>query len=91
MTGGKFARRLVKLCIAVLLAVLVWAAAVKTVMVLRPNAGYGYGNDLSDVLTYAGAAFGGELLLLLVKRVLAGNRRKGGAQDVPPQDEGGEL
>ena len=33
----------------------------------------------------------GELLLLLVKRVLAGNRRKGGAQDVPPQDEGGEL
>ena len=91
MTGGKFARRLVKLCLGVLLAVLVWAAAVKTVMVLRPNAGYGYGSDLSDVLTYAGAAFGGELLLLLVKRVLAGNKRKGGAQDVPPQDEGGEL
>ena len=91
MTGGKFARSLVKLCLGVLLAVLVWAAAVKTVMVLRPNAGYGYGSDLSDVLTYAGAAFGGELLLLLVKRVLTGNKRKGGAQDVPPQDEGGEL
>ena len=88
---GKFARRLVKLCLSMLMATLVWAAAVKPVMVLRPNAGYGYGNDLSDVLTYAGAAVGGELLLLLVKRILAGNRRKGGAQDVPPQDEGGEL
>ena len=89
MTGGKFSRRLVKLCIAVLLAVLVWAMIMKTITVLKPSSGYmSYGSDLSDVLTYTGAAFGGELLLLLVKRVLTGKRTKA---EPPPADEGGEL
>ena len=83
---GKFARRLVKLCLSMLMATLVWAAVIKTVALCT-----GQTVDLTDILTFAAASFGGELLLLLVKRVLTGNRRKGGAQDVPPQDEGGEL
>ena len=39
--------------------------------------------DLSDVLVFAGAAFGGELLLLLVKRVFAKSNDKedGGTYD----------
>lgn len=61
---GKFARRLVIYCICILSAAGVWAAVVKT---MDPAA------DLSDVLTFLGAAFGGELLLLLVKRVCAKN------------------
>ena len=56
------ARELVYYCIRVLTATAVWAAAVKTV---NPTA------DLSDVLTFVAAMFGGELLMLLVKRVFA--------------------
>lgn len=59
---GAMARRLVCYCVAVLTAAAVWAAVVKT---RTPTA------DLTDVLTFVGAAFGGELLLLLVKRVAA--------------------
>jgi len=59
---GAMARRLVYYCIAVLTAAAVWAVVVKT---SNPTA------DLTDVLTFIGAAFGGELLLLLVKRVWA--------------------
>jgi hypothetical protein len=73
MTGGQFAKRLVKLCLGTLLAVLLWAMVLKTTT----------GADLTDVLTYAGGAFGGELLLLLIKRVLAGRSGK------KPQDDGG--
>lgn len=66
LTKGKMARQLVYFCLWVLFGVLIWAALVKTAgMVLDREI------DLSDVLTYAGAAFGGELLLLLVKRVFA--------------------
>lgn len=66
LTKGKMARQLVYFCLWVLFGVLIWAALVKTAgMVLDREV------DLSDVLAYAGAAFGGELLLLLVKRVFA--------------------
>ena len=56
------ARKLVYFCISILTLTAVWAAVVKTI---APT------TDLSDVLTFVGAAFGGELLFLLVKRVFA--------------------
>ena len=59
---GKMARTLVWLCISILIATAVWGMVFKTV---SPT------SDLADVLTFIGAAFGGELLLLLVKRVAA--------------------
>ena len=66
LTKGKMARQLVYFCIWVLVGVLLWAAAVKTAALAT-----GRDADLSDVLTCAGAAFGGELLMLLAKRVFA--------------------
>lgn len=66
LTKGKMARQLVYFCIWVLFGVLLWAAAVKTTALAT-----GRDVDLSDILTYAGAAFGGELLMLLAKRVFA--------------------
>ena len=66
LTKGKMARQLVYFCIWVLFGVLLWAAAVKTAALAT-----GQDVDLSDVLTFAGAAFGGELLMLLAKRVFA--------------------
>ena len=62
---GAMARRLVYYCITVLTLAAVWAAALKT---------YDRTVDLTDVLTYVGAAFGGELLLLLCKRIFAKNK-----------------
>ena len=52
---------LVFYCIGVLSLVTVWAMVVKTCN----------SNDLSDVLTFVGGVFGGELLFLLVKRIFA--------------------
>ena len=66
LTKGKMARQLVYFCIWVLFGVLLWAAAMKTAALAT-----GRDVDLSDVLTFAGAAFGGELLMLLAKRVFA--------------------
>ena len=66
LTKGKMARQLVYFCIWVLFGVLLWAAMVKTAALAT-----GRDVDLSDVLTFAGAAFGGELLMLLAKRVFA--------------------
>ena len=66
LTKGKMARQLVYFCIWVLFGVLLWAAVVKTAALAT-----GRDVDLSDVLTFAGAAFGGELLMLLAKRVFA--------------------
>ena len=63
---GQMARRLVYYCIVVLSLTALWAVIVKTI-----GAYTGMGVDLSDVLTFIGAAFGGELLLLCVKRVFA--------------------
>ena len=65
LTKGKMARQLVYFCIWVLFGVLLWAAAVKTAALVT-----GRDVDLSDVLTFAGAAFGGELLMLLAKRCI---------------------
>ena len=62
------ARTIVVYCIKALTCVLLWAIAVKTLAIfIYPDRML----DLSDVLTYAAAAFGGELLLLAFKRVLA--------------------
>lgn len=60
---GKMARGLVYYCIGVLTVVLIWALIIKSFAT-------GY-SDLSDVLTFAGGVFGGELLLLLLKRIFA--------------------
>lgn len=65
-TKGKMARRLVYFCIGVLSLTAIWAAAITTMAAYQDQS-----IDLSAVLTYIGAAFGGELLLLLVKRVFA--------------------
>ena len=63
---GQMARELVYFCIKRLEYTLIWAAVIKTAAFIldRPV-------DLSDILTFAAAAFGGELLLLLCKRVFA--------------------
>lgn len=66
MTKGKMARELVYFCLWMLTAVVTWAMSLKTAAVLLDKQ-----CDLSDVLIFAGGAFGGELLLLLLKRVLA--------------------
>lgn len=66
ISKGRMARRLVYYCIGVLSITAVWAAVVVTVAVVRDAS-----VDLSAVLTFIGSAFGGELLLLLLKRVFA--------------------
>ena len=63
---GKMARDLVYYCISVLSITALWALILKTVSIVTGNA-----VDLSDVLSFVGAAFGGELLLLLLKRILS--------------------
>lgn len=65
-TKGRMARELVYYCIWALTATLIWAMIVKSAAVLLDRQ-----CDLSDVLIFAGGAFGGELLLLLLKRVFA--------------------
>lgn len=60
------ARELVYYCIKCLSLTLLWAAVIKTAALFMDRA-----IDLSDILTFAAAAFGGELLLLLFKRVFA--------------------
>ena len=57
---------MVYFCIVVLTIAAVWAATITTVAVIRETT-----VDLSATLTFIGAAFGGELLLLLLKRVFA--------------------
>ena len=72
------ARELVYYCLWMLTAVATWAMIVKTAAVLLDRT-----CDLSDVLVFAGAAFGGELLLLLLKRVFAkpNDKDDGGTYD----------
>ena len=72
-TKGRMARELVYYCIYALTLTLAWAIITKTVAVFTDHE-----SDLSDVLIFAAAAFGGELLLLLCKRVFA-----------KPNDDGG--
>lgn len=68
-TKGQMARTLVLYCVRALTLIAVWAVALKTYAVIKW--GETSGSDLSDVLVFAGAAFGGELLLLAFKRVFA--------------------
>lgn len=72
-TKGRMARELVYYCIYALTGVLVWAVIIKTAAVIANLPA-----DLSDVLVYAAASFGGELLLLLCKRVFAKNNDDNG-------------
>lgn len=67
-TKGRMARRLVCYNLTVLTTAAVWAMALKTYGVVHDVA-----VDLTDVLVFIGAAFGGELLMLLVKRIVAKN------------------
>ena len=76
---GVMAKKLVYFCLRVLLLTAVWAAALKTMGVILDRT-----VDLTDVLTFVGAAFGGELLLLLAKRMFAkqkSNDEKGDTYD----------
>ena len=68
-TKGQMARTLVLYCVRVITLTAIWAACLKTYAVIKW--GETSGCDLSDVLGFAGAAFGGELLLLAFKRVFA--------------------
>ena len=70
---GAMARKLVIFCITVLTLVLIWAMVLKTVALFNAEMTV----DVSDVLTYVGAAFGGELLLLAFKRVFAKPNEQG--------------
>jgi cell division protein FtsW (lipid II flippase) len=63
---GEMSRQLVYFCVAALTIAGVWAMVLKTVSATTGNP-----IDLSDVLVFVGGAFGGELLLLLVKRVFS--------------------
>lgn len=63
---GQMARKLVYFCIRCLAFTLLWAAVIKTAALFMDRT-----VDLSDILTFAAMAFGGELLLLLCKRVFA--------------------
>ena len=66
---GQMARTLVLYCVRVITLASIWAACLKTYAVIKW--GETNGCDLSDVLGFVGAAFGGELLLLAFKRVFA--------------------
>lgn len=63
---GRMARRLVNYCLRRLSLVLYWAMVTKTVALF-----FGIVVDLSDVLLFASGVFGGELLMLLIKRIFA--------------------
>ena len=66
---GQMSKTIVLYCIRAITLIAVWAVALKTYAVIKW--GETSGSDLSDVLVFAGAAFGGELLLLAFKRVFA--------------------
>ena len=68
-TKGQMARALVIYCVRAITLASIWAACLKTYAVIKW--GETSGCDLSDVLGFVGAAFGGELLLLAFKRVFA--------------------
>ena len=59
---GKMARRLVCYCITVLSLTALWAIVLKTI---------DHTVDLTDILTFVSVAFGGELLMLVMKRIFA--------------------
>lgn len=63
---GEMSRTIIIYCIRVMTYTLIWACILKTISVI-----FNMNVDLSDILTFAGAAFGGELLLLAFKRIFA--------------------
>ncbi len=63
---GEMARTIVLYCLRVLTLVLIWAVAAKTYAIIKWGA-----TDVSDVLIYAGGAFGVELISLAFKRIFA--------------------
>ena len=63
---GAMARTLVIYCVRAITLIAIWAVCIKTYAVFKYGA-----TDISDVLIFAAAAFGGELLLLAFKRVFA--------------------
>lgn len=71
---GQMARQLVYFCVGMLTAAAVWAMIVKTI---------DHQADLNDILTFIGAAFGGELLMLLLKRVFAKDKSTNEMEDEP--------
>ena len=66
---SEMSKTIVLYCIKAITLIAVWAACLKTYAVIKW--GETNGCDLSDVLGFVGAAFGGELLLLAFKRVFA--------------------
>jgi hypothetical protein len=62
----ELSRTIVIHCVNAMTAVLAWAVLLKTA-----GAAFGWAVELSDVLTFTAAAFGGELLLLAFKRIFA--------------------
>ena len=66
---SEMARTLVIYCVRAISLIAVWAVVLKTYAVIKWGETSGY--DLSDVLVFTGAAFGGELCLLAFKRVFA--------------------
>lgn len=74
---GQMARRLVYYCIFVLSITAIWAAIVKTMGVYLDRT-----VDLTDVLVFIGGAFGGELLMLLCKRIFAKDKDNTEQEDV---------
>ena len=66
---SEMSKTIVLYCIKAITLISIWAACLKTYAVIKW--GETSGSDLSDVLVFAGAAFGGELLLLAFKRVFA--------------------
>lgn len=61
---GRMARRIVVHCIVVLTAAAIWSLILETVAAFHE-----VDIDLSDSLTFIGGVFGGELLMLLIKRL----------------------
>lgn len=66
---SEMSKTIVLYCIKAITLTSIWAACLKTYAVIKW--GETSGCDLSDVLGFAGVAFGGELLLLAFKRVFA--------------------
>ena len=73
---SEMSRTIVIYCLRLLSLTLLWAACLKTCAIIRW--GEAIGCDLSDVLIYAGGAFGIELISLAFKRIYAGKNNKGG-------------
>lgn len=74
---GEMAKTIVIYCIRILTGVLIWAVVLKTLCAVLD-----WTCDLSDVLTFAGAFFGGELALLAFKRVFARDNKNNDGEEL---------